>query len=187
MINEKSLSGSDLAANENEVKRRNLAFLKDKSNWNDEDEDFRHVERSKRLDLITSMYPDFKCPLCRCVVTNLRSWVLSKDQEAAICRKCHFRVKVDENLKKSFHMNKKIFTQVRRYEFNHVAFTECRLRIGLTITQFAELVGWTPSYQCRLENGDYNTISHQTMLNLLKVLGDLDVTTNDVVEEINDD
>lgn len=196
MINEKALSSSQLILAEKEVRAQELAFLHDKSNWDTDytQDDRKLLRKQERLSLITRLHPDFRCPVCNCVVTNLRSWVISKEgkknihgSRVAVCRRCHFNIINEEELTTSFHMNRTLFIRVRRFEFDYEAFVECRERIGLTPSQFAELVGWSPQYQYKLETGGCKTINEDTMLNLLKVLGDYLITTNDKVEDIGHD
>jgi len=50
-----------------------------------------------------------------------------------------------------------------RYEINPYELTRLRESLHFTVEQFAAIVGWSKSYQYKLESGFYNSISEKTM------------------------
>ena len=55
-----------------------------------------------------------------------------------------------------------------RYKINGFVLSQFREAIALTVEEFAATIGWTASYQYRLEAGDYPTISLRTKDELIE-------------------
>lgn len=53
--------------------------------------------------------------------------------------------------------------KISRYEIDHFLLSQMRENAGLSVEQFASLIGWTASYQYQLERGEFDDISGKTM------------------------
>lgn len=51
----------------------------------------------------------------------------------------------------------------QRYKLNAHYFTIMREGLNLSVIQFAEIVGWSTSYQYKLESGKIKTVSEKTV------------------------
>lgn len=53
-----------------------------------------------------------------------------------------------------------LFTKAeQRYKINAFELTRKRENLYLSVEQFAEIIGWSTSYQYQLEEGKYKTVS----------------------------
>ena len=58
----------------------------------------------------------------------------------------------------------KLFTPVeQRYKINTHLLTMIRENLNFSVAQFADIIGWSTSYQYKLESGKVGTISEKTM------------------------
>lgn len=56
----------------------------------------------------------------------------------------------------------KLFTPIeQRYKINVHLFTMIRESLNLSVAQFADIIGWSSSYQYRLESGKIEAISEK--------------------------
>jgi transcriptional regulator with XRE-family HTH domain len=62
----------------------------------------------------------------------------------------------------------------RRYAVNGPALRERRERAGVTQTAFAEMCGWKPQYQCRLEHTTDTTINESAARVIDGVLSEIE-------------
>lgn len=57
----------------------------------------------------------------------------------------------------------KLFTPAeQRYKIDAHCLIIIRERLNLSVLQFAEIIGWSTSYQYKLESGSVSTISEKT-------------------------
>lgn len=53
--------------------------------------------------------------------------------------------------------------KVCRYKIDCFLLSQMRENAGLSVEQFASLIGWTASYQYQLERGEFDDVSQKTM------------------------
>jgi DNA-binding XRE family transcriptional regulator len=97
----------------------------------------------KRLKRIQKFAPGFVCPSCRAVLPSSISWVLGRD--FAVCRTCHAGTPKENEV------------------------LALRKKHGMSQSQFAEMMGWSQSYQCSIEKRDVSvSLLTQIKLRLIK-------------------
>lgn len=124
---------------------------------------FGEYRRWNRAYLIDLFAPDRHCPKCGKLCLKNRSWVLLPKYKArefnappcVICRGCYM---------------KRLFKESeRRFELNGRELGRLRRAAGITQKRFAYLCGWSQPYQCKLEKGEYTTLSEESM-NVIKAV-----------------
>lgn len=126
------------------------------------------ARRTRRVEAIRSLAPDWRCMKCKRFVSNIDSWILSIANETAFCRGC-IGVKFPGRGK---HLRVNIFEDEPRYEIDGAGIRRARLSSSKTSFEVASLCSWAPAYQSKLETGKVKTLSGDVALKLFSVLRD---------------
>ena len=150
--------------------------------WGDPDDVLFYKSQrqlAEKKALLSKLVPDYKCPKCAGLVVMLRSWVISKDKSRALCRSCFDRIRCNAPVITPMELNVTVFRPLERWAFDADAFVTARRAVNVSQNEFARLVGWTRSYQRKLEGGTVVSCSRETRETILKVFEKLKITTRD--------
>ena len=128
--------------------------------------------QEKRTKIIRKLtFNLMKCPSCKKTKVNPSYWIISKDEKKVICRSCFSSHGWRTQKQKPLNLSSiKLFeNEIKRYRLDSLGFCRIRQSLTLTVKQFADLIGWSASYQYDLENGRWNTISEKTMKEICQV------------------
>jgi transcriptional regulator with XRE-family HTH domain len=170
------LSREETCRNKKEKLKKHEQNLKDPIYFETHKEKIRKVERkltqvarnqTTRFRLIGSLTNQYKCPCCGKVKTNPRNWVISKDKKKVLCRMCFSICGWDYQRKSKIDFSKiKLFTEEDaelRFPLDSLSLCRMRENLKLTVEDFSSLIGWSVSYQYKLESGRVSTISQKIM------------------------
>ena len=124
---------------------------------------------SERVDLLNLLVPNRVCPVCETLRISPRSWVIKKDKKLAICRSCFQRNIPDKKVVK-MEISRTLFSNIS-YRFGIDAFglQAAREEADSSEWEFARRMGWSHSYQCKIESGEVKTVDLVTAEAILGV------------------
>lgn len=141
----------------------------------------RTTAMEERERVVLHLCPDYACPICKVVLPNIRSWVISKHNDSAVCRGCYVRSKQTVSSEdKQLYFS--IFEEIKRYKLEWRNLISSREASGVSQREFARLAGWTSVYQNKLESGSIVSVTSETHDVILGVLKRLRVFTDDVIQ-----
>ena len=147
-----------IAVEQAEKTWRRLAEIKcDWADTEDINEYYRDRTKEQRERLLDKHVPERVCPNCRRKYYFApRVWVRSRG--SVICRSCFMVLSHAKGIGEL----KKVLTPLVRYKLDGQQLKNCREMVGMSQRVFAERVGWTYSYQAKLETGSTITISEES-------------------------
>ena len=151
--------------------------------------DIAEYKKEKRIEERWSVIKRFsinnRCPTCLRLIMDVRSWIISKDKTAVICKSCFKRVKSNQPLDHLKIVEEKLFS-ICKYEIDGRLLSKVRDEAGISIREFARRVGWSRSYQQKLEAGDLKNVSIENAEFILQVLSEANIMTLDKLEDQNE-
>lgn len=155
-----------------------------KCDWKDcGDKAFYRKIQSVRLrrEVIKDKYPDFRCPSCKEIIIEPRRWVIRiyKSHIDCICKSCFQRFKaipVPLEIEKVYSVDE-VFLLIPRFKVRGNILSVIREKAGVSKAEFARRCGWSRSYQTKLENGEYNSMSEETKRIIVEELKKLKLVT----------
>lgn len=166
----------DVKAAEEQDQKDRLKITETRDDWRLNKKLEAHEEKWTLLEKLTK---GFRCPKCKKIIVNLRSWMINRRKTKALCRSCYHRVKHNPKRKEHLHMDIEIFEEESRYKLSPNHLIAARNETGLTQKEFALQAGWSRSYQSKLEGGMFLTVSTDTRAVILGVLKRFNITTRD--------
>lgn len=165
----------DVLQGESEEQKRHKRFVYRKCDWDDDEDVLLYRRQSYAKDrrrTLDRLVPSRICPSCSRNIWSSRSWVVNRRRTEAICRSCFFAAKGDDELTP-------ILETVIRCRVDGEALRIARERAGISQKTFADEMGWSQSYQTKLESGSVVSVSIEVADQLLQVLNDWGVVTPD--------
>lgn len=147
--------------------------------WEDPDDVREYRSDVRREARLAALPATRKCPLCELIVLSSRSWVVARDLSSAMCRSCFFRQHGSNKV--TITMDASLFEIEQRFRVNPVTFSAAVRKTGLSSREFARRVGWSPSYQRKLESGGQETITKEAAEMILQTLSEAGVVTRDLL------
>ena len=149
----------------------------------------------KRLYILENTNPRYHCSNCGECKTKLSDWFVSKKVDVMkipldlmmnaenkpkrkiMCRSCVSAFGWNPKKTDPIYLDEdvKIFETVLYFKIDATDLCRKRINNGKTVRQFADLVGWTPDYQYKLENGSVLKIGQEAMGDLVMAFDRLDV------------
>lgn len=111
---------------------------------------------TRKVDLIAE-WEAVAADLCPCCGDKHDLYYRNIFKTRILCRSCLMIFKGQIG-----YVEKWVLGSTVRYEIDPLAITHLRKELGISLQKFADMCGWSKSYQSRLENGDYQTISEET-------------------------
>lgn len=145
-----------------------------KADWSDPEDvaAYAQMQRSEaRKDVLDKLTPDRTCRCCGHQKFASRSWVVSKDGKDCVCRSCFMKAAYLGPLCAEGTVAERIILGMDiRFRFDGQAINSARKATGLSLRAFAEMCGWTESWQRQLEYGSIQTMSPDQMAVLFHAL-----------------
>jgi len=132
-----------------------------------------------RVDLLNLLVPNRICPLCEKLRISSRSWVIKIDKKLAICRSCFQRNIPDKKVKR-MEISRSLFSNITyRFDIDAFGLQAAREEANISEWEFARRMGWSHSYQCKIESGQVKTVDLITAESILGVFRENGFITKD--------
>lgn len=176
----------DLADSERELSKAEAQFerfMRRKCDWDDPDDVNlyrRSIRAEDRRAILDRLVPDRRCPSCRTVVVNSRSWVINKRRTKVRCRSCWSIMFLEPKLEEEGRLKRIRVKQAiaraggdePRFTFNGVALETAIQMADMTKAHFSRRAGWSASYTQKLVNGRVRSVNADTAKVILTVLAE---------------
>lgn len=123
----------------------------------------------EKSDVLDKLAPKRLCPVCKAgPLLKSKQWVVNKRKTKVICRSCYH----SDNLTTKVSAELPVIFQPyeMRFKIDGRALCQARVNLGWPMKRFADVVGWSCTYQRKLERGDVVSVGERTMKDIMSVL-----------------
>ncbi len=124
---------------------------------------------TEKSDVLNKLVPKRLCPVCGAgPLLKSKQWVMNKSKTKVICRSCYH----SDNLTTKLSVELPVIFQPyeMRFKIDGQALCQARVNLGWPMKRFADVVGWSCTYQRKLERGDVVSVGQDTMDSIMRVL-----------------